>query len=90
MKTKLQEYIDAQAHKIDTHIPPPKHTGYWNGLAERMKIGDSVLVKDDQEAKILKQAICLVHKNFDEPKYKPKSKSMKANDKGEYRVWRVL
>ena len=89
MKTKLEQYAEAQAHKIDTDIPPPRHTGYWNGLAERMNPGDSVLVKDDKEAKILKAAISVVWKNFDQPEYKTKTRALKANDKGEYRVWRV-
>ena len=51
--------------------------------------GDSVLVKDDKEAKILKNAIRVVHKNLHDPKWQSKTKSMRANDKGEYRVWRV-
>ena len=93
MKTKLEKYAEAQAHKIDTDIPPPRHTGYWNGLAERMNPGDSVLVKDDKEAKILKAAICKVwsHIKLEDTfkAYRSRAKSMKANAKGEYRVWRV-
>ena len=89
MKPKLQIYADTEFHKIDTDIPVPEHTGYWNELARRMNAGDSVLVKDDKEAKLLKQAIRLVHKNLHDPKWQSKTKSMRANDKGEYRVWRV-
>ena len=89
MKPKLQVYADTEFHKIETDIPVPTHTGYWNELARRMKPGDSVLVKDDKEAKILKNAIRVVHKNFLDPKWQSKTKSMRANDEGEYRVWRV-
>lgn len=93
-KTKIQIYEETQPHKIETDIPVPKHTGYWNTLAERMKPGDSVLVKDDKEAKILKQAIRLVWSHIKTEDtleaWKRRTKSMRDNDKGEYRVWRVI
>nr|BAR33126.1 hypothetical protein [uncultured Mediterranean phage uvMED] len=95
MKPKLEEYAEAQTHKIETDIPIPTYTGYWNELAMRMKPGDSVLVKDDKEAKILKQAIRLVWSHIKTSEdtfeaWKRRTKSMKANAEGEYRVWRVI
>ena len=88
------EVAKARVHKIDTDIPIPKYTGYWNELAMRMKPGDSVLVKDDKEAKILKAAICKVwsHIKLEDTfkAYRSRAKSMKANAEGEYRVWRII
>ena len=63
-------------------------TAYGEQIS-RANLISSVLVKDAVEAKILKNAIRTVHKNLHQPKYQSKTKSMRANDKGEYRVWRV-
>jgi hypothetical protein len=74
--------IKGSSYLIEKGIPP-KLTG-WKGLSLGMRKGDSVLVKNATEAKVLKAAL---HNNWKDKNVKVKTRARIWNDGPEYRVW---
>ena len=82
--------IKGRTYKVEKDIPPTPYKDNWTSLVRAMEIGDSVIVADSKEAKILKQAMRQHYKrNGLKVKSLAKKWSTERGTEGQYRVWRL-
>ena len=71
-------------YEIEQSIPL-RASGKWTRLAEKMKVGDSVLVANDMEAKALKSSMISYYKS----KGVSIGTAARNQNDGTFRVWRL-
>ena len=76
--------IKGETFLIEKDILPKQNT--WKALARLMHEGDSVLVKDAQQAKILKAAM---HAHYRSTGQAVKTMARQWGPGNQYRVWRL-